>query len=69
MTATIFSFFERQKRDLCHKSNEDEERMKAKEDSLNVSHRKLIWIYWKNEYNPDVLLVFYTTLCKIWRKR
>ena len=59
MTATIFSFFERQKRDLCHKSNEDEERMKAKEDSLNTSHSKLIRIYWK----------IYTTLCKIWRKR
>ena len=37
---TIKSFFDRQKRDLSDKSNEDDERKKTRESSLNVSLSK-----------------------------
>ena len=37
MGTTIKSFFDRQKRDLSDKSNEDDERKKMRESSLNTS--------------------------------
>ena len=40
MSSTIKSFFDRQKRDLSDKSNEDDERKKARESSLNISLSK-----------------------------
>ena len=40
MITTIKSFFDRQERDLIDKSNEDDERKKARESSLNVSLSK-----------------------------
>ena len=40
MSTTIKSFFDRQKRDLSDKSNEDDERKKARESSLNISLSK-----------------------------
>ena len=40
MSTTITSFFDRQKRDLSDKSNEDDERKKTRESSLNVSLSK-----------------------------
>ena len=36
MNTTIKNFFDRQKRDLSDKSNEDDEKKKAKESSLNI---------------------------------
>ena len=40
VSTTIKSFFEGQKHDLSYKSNEDDERKKAREGSLNVSLSK-----------------------------
>ena len=40
MSTTIKSFFDRQKGDLSDKSNEDNERKKASESSLNISLSK-----------------------------
>ena len=40
MSTTIKGFFDRQKRDLNDKSNEDDERKKARESSLNISLNK-----------------------------
>ena len=40
MSTTIKSFFDRQKRDLNDKSNEDNERKKVRESSLNTSLSK-----------------------------
>ena len=40
MSTTIKSFFDRQKRDLNDKSNEDDERKKVRESSLNTSLSK-----------------------------
>ena len=37
MSTTIRSFFDRQKRNLRDKSNEDDERKKARESNLNAS--------------------------------
>ena len=40
MSTTIKSFFDRQKRDLSDKSNEDDERKKVRESSSNTSLSK-----------------------------
>ena len=40
MSTTMKSFFDRQKRDLSDKSNEDDERKKVRESSLNTSLSK-----------------------------
>ena len=40
MSTTIKSFFDRQKRDLSDKSNEDDERKKVRQSSLNTSLSK-----------------------------
>ena len=40
MSTTIKSFFDRQKRDLSDKSNEDNERKKVRESTLNTSLSK-----------------------------
>ena len=40
MSTTIKSFFDRQKHDLSDKSNEDDKRKKARENSLNISLSK-----------------------------
>ena len=36
MSTTIKTFFDRQKRDLSDKSNEEDDRKKARESSLNI---------------------------------
>ena len=40
MNTTIKSFFDRQKRELSDKSNEDDGRKKVRESSLNISLSK-----------------------------
>ena len=40
MSTTIKSFFDRQKRELSDKSNEDDGRKKVRESSLNISLSK-----------------------------
>ena len=40
MSTTIESFFDRQKHDLSHESNEDNEKKKARESGLNISLSK-----------------------------
>ena len=69
MSTTNKSFFDRQKRDLSDKSNEDDERKKARDSSLNVSLTKDDTYIFNKEHNHYVVLVFCTAAYKIWKKR
>ena len=50
MSTTIKSFFDRQKRDLSDKSNEDDERKKVRERAVQIHHSvKMTQIFLKKE--------------------
>ena len=69
VSTTIKSFSEGQKRDLSYKSNEDDERKKAREGSLNVSLSKDDMGTFEQGMDPHVVLVLYAAAGKIWKKR
>ena len=69
MSTTIKSFFDRQKRDLSDKSNEDDERKKVRESSLNTSLSKDDTYIFEEGIDPHAVLVFYIAAWKIWKKR
>ena len=69
MSTTIKSFFDRQKRDWSDKSNEDDERKKARESSLNTSLSKDDTYIFEEGIDPHAVLVFYIAAWKIWKKR
>ena len=69
MSTTIKSFFDRQKHDLSDTSNEDNERKKARESSLNISLSKDDTNIFEEGIESPRCAGFYTATCKIWEKR
>ena len=65
----IRSFFDRQKRDLSHKSNGDDERKKAGESSLNVPLCKDEKDIFVGGNRIPTLCWYFMTTCKIWGKK
>ena len=68
-STTIKSFFDRQKRDLSDKSNEDDEGKKARESSLNISLGEDDTYIFEEGIESPRCAGLYTAACKILKKR
>ena len=68
-STTIKNFFDRQKRDLSDQSNEDHERKKARENSLNTSPGKDDrYIFEEEIESPRCLGILYSCLQNLDKK-